>query len=171
MDPMFRGGSQYSNASLLERLSCNIYITNFPKQLSAKELWSTCVQYGTVLDVYIPKKVSKQGKPFAFARFNKVTDVDQLIKNLRSVWLGNFHMYANVARFNRDIKASPPLNAPKPSLNATRPSFANVVKDNDNQANHDVPMMVLEPNYLNHEGNQVLVGCVKDFKTLSNMHN
>ncbi|GJU50780.1 hypothetical protein Tco_1220335 [Tanacetum coccineum] len=68
--------------------------------------------------------------------------------------VGNFHMYANVARFNRDTKASPPLNAPKPSLNATRPSFANVVKDNRNQANHDVPVMVLEPNYLNHEGNQ-----------------
>ncbi|GJR42045.1 RNA-directed DNA polymerase, eukaryota [Tanacetum coccineum] len=50
----------------------------------AKELWSTCVQHRTVTDVYIPKNVSKQGKPFAFARFIKVTDVDLLIKNLRT---------------------------------------------------------------------------------------
>ncbi|GKC56787.1 RNA-directed DNA polymerase, eukaryota, partial [Tanacetum coccineum] len=79
---MPRGDSQHSNASLVERLSCNIFITNFPNHLSAKELWSTCAQHGTVTDVYIPKKVSKQGKPFAFARFIKVTDVDLLIKNL-----------------------------------------------------------------------------------------
>ncbi|GJY48624.1 RNA-directed DNA polymerase, eukaryota, partial [Tanacetum coccineum] len=49
--------SQHSNASLVERLSCNIFITNFPNHLSAKELWSTCAQHGTVTDVYIPKKV------------------------------------------------------------------------------------------------------------------
>ncbi|GKC53207.1 RNA-directed DNA polymerase, eukaryota [Tanacetum coccineum] len=106
---MPRGDSQHSNASLVERLSCNIFITNFPNHLSAKELWSTCAQHGTVTDVYIPKKVSKQGKPFAFARFIKVTDVDLLIKNLRSVWLGSFHMYANIARFNREFKSPPCL--------------------------------------------------------------
>ncbi|GJY94314.1 RNA-directed DNA polymerase, eukaryota [Tanacetum coccineum] len=172
MASKFRGGSQYSNASLLERLSCNIFITNFPKQLSAKELWSTCAQYGTILDVYIPKKVSKQGKPLDFTCFNKVNDVDQLIKNLRSVWLGNFHLYANVAHFNRDTKPSPSLNlTPNVPLNASKPSFAKVVKDKGTQANHKVPVMVLEPGNLNYEGNQVLVGCVKDFKTLPNMHN
>ncbi|GKB05760.1 RNA-directed DNA polymerase, eukaryota, reverse transcriptase zinc-binding domain protein, partial [Tanacetum coccineum] len=172
MASKFRGGSQYSNASLLERLSCNIFITNFPKQLSVKELWSTCAQYGTILDVYIPKKVSKQGKPLAFTRFNKVNDVDQLIKNLRLVWLGNFHLYANVAHFNRDTKPSPSLNlTPNVPLNASKPSFANVVKDKGTQANHEVPVMVLEPGNLNYEGNQVLVGRVKDFKTLPNMHN
>nr|GEX91417.1 hypothetical protein [Tanacetum cinerariifolium] len=66
-----RGGSMFSNVSVLERLSCNIFLTNFPAKLSAKELWNTCAQYGTVLDVYIPRKLSKQGKPFAFVRFNK----------------------------------------------------------------------------------------------------
>nr|GEW86494.1 RNA-directed DNA polymerase, eukaryota, nucleotide-binding alpha-beta plait domain protein [Tanacetum cinerariifolium] len=91
------------------------------------------------------EKVSKQVKPFAFARFNKVTDVDQLI-NQRSVWLGNFHLYANVAHFNRDTKPSPSLNStPNVPLNASKPSFANVVKDKGTQANHEVPVMVLEP--------------------------
>nr|GEW07774.1 RNA-directed DNA polymerase, eukaryota [Tanacetum cinerariifolium] len=166
----FRGGSQYSNASLLERLSCNIFITNFPKQLSAKELWSTWAQYETTLDVYIPKKFSKQGKPFAFARFNKVNDVDQLIKNIRSVWLGNFHLYANVASFNRDTKPSPSLNStPNVPLNASKPSFANVVKDKGTRANHEVPVMVLEPFNLNYEGKVAVIrakkvtGWVPDF--------
>ncbi|GJZ78741.1 RNA-directed DNA polymerase, eukaryota [Tanacetum coccineum] len=79
-----RGGSKYSDVSMLERLSCNIYITNFPKQLSAKELWNTCAKFGIVFDVYVPNKVSKQGKPFTFACFNKVNDVESLIRNLRS---------------------------------------------------------------------------------------
>ncbi|GJX99376.1 RNA-directed DNA polymerase, eukaryota [Tanacetum coccineum] len=61
MSSNVRGGSKDSNASLLERLSCNIFITNLPSHLTAKELWKTCGMYGTVLDVYIPKKLSKQG--------------------------------------------------------------------------------------------------------------
>ncbi|GJS19937.1 RNA-directed DNA polymerase, eukaryota [Tanacetum coccineum] len=71
MGSRVHGGYKLSNESLLERLSCNIFITIFPVHLSAKELWNTCAQYGTVQDVYILKKLSKQGKPFAFARFNK----------------------------------------------------------------------------------------------------
>nr|GEU73259.1 mitochondrial substrate carrier family protein C [Tanacetum cinerariifolium] len=126
--------SKNSNASLLERLSCNIFITIFRAKLTGKELWNTCSQYVTVLDVFIPKKLSKQGKPFAFARFNKVTDVDSLINNLRSVWLGNFRVYANVARFNRETnhnfysqssKAKAPMYVPS---FVSAPSFAKVVK-------------------------------------------
>ncbi|GKD05881.1 RNA-directed DNA polymerase, eukaryota [Tanacetum coccineum] len=70
------GGYKLSNESLLERLSCNIFITNFPVHLSANELWNTYAQYGTIQDVYIPNKLSKHGKPFVFARFSKVNDVD-----------------------------------------------------------------------------------------------
>nr|GEX53099.1 RNA-directed DNA polymerase, eukaryota [Tanacetum cinerariifolium] len=124
MAPNDRGGSKYSNVTMLERLSRNVYITNFPKQLLAKELCYTCAKFGIVLDIYIPNKVSKQGKPFAIARFNKVNDVDLLIRNLRPVWMGNFHIYANVACFNRDTKPSSsqnsafnePLDVPKPSF-------------------------------------------------------
>nr|GFA47101.1 RNA-directed DNA polymerase, eukaryota [Tanacetum cinerariifolium] len=53
-----------SDASMLERLSCNIFITNFPAYFSSKDLWNTCSKFGTVLDVYIPNKVSKQGKVY-----------------------------------------------------------------------------------------------------------
>nr|GEW57794.1 RNA-directed DNA polymerase, eukaryota [Tanacetum cinerariifolium] len=53
-----------SNASMLERLSCNIFITNFPTYFSSKDLWNTCSKFGTILDVYIPNKVSKQGKVY-----------------------------------------------------------------------------------------------------------
>ncbi|GKC21950.1 RNA-directed DNA polymerase, eukaryota [Tanacetum coccineum] len=135
-------GSKFSNESLLERLSCNIFITNFPTTMSAKELWNTCAKYGTLLDVYIPEKMSKMGKRFAFARYHKVYDVDMLIRNLRSVWLGSFHLYANVARFNRDSKSSfsQKLHANEP-LNVPRPSFAKVVKGSVIQQRNVAPVM------------------------------
>ncbi|PWA36134.1 hypothetical protein CTI12_AA602910 [Artemisia annua] len=143
--------------------------TNF----SAKELWNTCSIFGTVLDVYIPNKVSKQGKRYAFARFKKVTNVDSLITSLRSVWLGSFHMYANVARFNRNTKPSDSQNSySNVPLNASKPSYANVLgKKNEVPQKYDEPVMVLEEGMLNFEGEPVLVGCVKDFKSLSNLHN
>nr|GEV09756.1 RNA-directed DNA polymerase, eukaryota, reverse transcriptase zinc-binding domain protein [Tanacetum cinerariifolium] len=171
MAPPVSSGSKFSNESLLERLSCNIFITNFPTTLSAKELWNTCVKYGTVLDVYIPEKTTKMGKRFAFARYHKVHDVDALIRNLRSVWLGSFHLYANVARFNRDSKSSfsQKSNVNEP-LNSHIPSFARVVKGPIIQERHDAPVMVLERGTLNYEGNPVLVGCVKEFKTIPNIH-
>ncbi|GKB10317.1 RNA-directed DNA polymerase, eukaryota [Tanacetum coccineum] len=147
-------GSKFSNESLLERLSCNIFITNFPTTMSAKELWNTCAKYGTLLDVYI-----------------KVHDVDMLIRNLRSVWPGSFHLYANVARFNRDSKSSfsQKLHANEP-LNVPRPSFAKVVKGSVIQQRNVAPVMVLERGTLNYEGDPVLVGCVKKFKTIPNIH-
>ncbi|GJV48255.1 RNA-directed DNA polymerase, eukaryota, reverse transcriptase zinc-binding domain protein [Tanacetum coccineum] len=172
------GGYKLSNESLLERLSCNSFITNFPVHLSAKKLWNTCAQYGTVQYIYIPKKLSKQGSPFAFPRFNKVNDVDTLIKNLRSIWLGNFCIYANVVGFTRESKpksfsqnSAPkePMHVnskPKESFGYT-PSFAKVVKGNEVQECHDTSVMVLEPGSLNYGGYPVL----KDFKTLPNIHN
>ncbi|GKA39100.1 RNA-directed DNA polymerase, eukaryota [Tanacetum coccineum] len=168
--------SMHSNASLLERLSCNIFITNFPPTLSAKDFWSTCSQYGTVLDVYIPLKVTKNGKRFAFARFTTVNDVDLLIRNLRSVWLGSFHLFANVARFNRDTNAGTAQKAStfNPSLakpsNGSKPSFATILKDPTARKGPDAPVLVLERGVLNFEGDSVLVGCVKEFKSLPNIH-
>nr|GEV56609.1 RNA-directed DNA polymerase, eukaryota [Tanacetum cinerariifolium] len=50
MGSSVRGGYKLSNELVLERLSCNIFITNFPMHLSAKELWNICAQYGTIQD-------------------------------------------------------------------------------------------------------------------------
>nr|GEZ93870.1 RNA-directed DNA polymerase, eukaryota [Tanacetum cinerariifolium] len=69
-----------SNASMLKRLSCNIFITNFPAYFSSKDLWNTCSKFGTVLDVYILNKdrivwIDVEGIPFrAWSKttFNKI---------------------------------------------------------------------------------------------------
>ncbi|GJZ77185.1 RNA-directed DNA polymerase, eukaryota [Tanacetum coccineum] len=151
MSSNVRGGSKASNASLLERLSCNIFLI-IPPNLTAKELWNTCGLYGTVLDIYIPNKLSKQGKPFAFARFNRVTDVE--FKESTS----------NTSILNTKPKASS-------HTHMSSSTFVNVVKGKEFLQRKDEPVMVLEYGSLDYEGNLVLVGCVKDFKTILNIHN
>nr|GEZ49718.1 RNA-directed DNA polymerase, eukaryota [Tanacetum cinerariifolium] len=107
-----------SNASMLERLSCNIFITNFPAYFSSKDLWNTCSKFETVLDVYIPNKVSKQG--------TKTSDSQKSHSNV--------------------------------PLNTSKPSYAKVLGKKESPQNHDEPVIVLEEEMLNFEGEPVLVG-------------
>ncbi|GJX79562.1 RNA-directed DNA polymerase, eukaryota [Tanacetum coccineum] len=87
------------------------------------------VGYGTVVDVFIPDRKSKAGKRFAFVRFIKVDNVDRLVGNLCTLWIGRMHLHANVAWFDR-----PPIHSSRPNI-STRPaangasSFASVLKE------------------------------------------
>ncbi|GJW72579.1 RNA-directed DNA polymerase, eukaryota [Tanacetum coccineum] len=60
-----------SNADLTSKISHSIYVTNFPDSVNSRDLWKECSVYGTVVDVFIPTKLSKVGKRFAFVRFIK----------------------------------------------------------------------------------------------------
>ncbi|GJZ10010.1 nucleotide-binding alpha-beta plait domain-containing protein [Tanacetum coccineum] len=85
------------------RNSISVFVTNFPDHVGAKELWHACKQYGQVVDAYIPDRRSKAGKRFGFVRFIKVFDVNRLVSNLCTVWIGNHHLHANAARFVRPL--------------------------------------------------------------------
>nr|GFA32582.1 ChaC-like family protein [Tanacetum cinerariifolium] len=71
------------------------------KQEEAKDLWNVCKQYGQVVDAFIPDRKSKAGKRYGFVRFIRVYDVDRLVSNLCTLWMGSHHLHANVARFMR----------------------------------------------------------------------
>ncbi|GJU85770.1 RNA-directed DNA polymerase, eukaryota [Tanacetum coccineum] len=81
----------------------SIFVTNFPHHVMAHDLWKVCNDYGVVVDAFIPYKKSKAGKRFAFVRFIKEYNIDCLIANLCTTWIGRFHLYANVARFIENI--------------------------------------------------------------------
>nr|GEZ26618.1 RNA-directed DNA polymerase, eukaryota [Tanacetum cinerariifolium] len=85
--------------------------------------------------------------------------------------MGFFHLYANVARFNRNTKIPSQSSDSYVSSNVAKPSFAKAVKGKEVLLKPDEPMMVLEPGVLNFEGDPALVGCVKDFKTIPNLDN
>ncbi|GKD44031.1 RNA-directed DNA polymerase, eukaryota, nucleotide-binding alpha-beta plait domain protein [Tanacetum coccineum] len=64
------------------RISKSVFVTNFPDAYGSRDLWKLCETYGKVVDVFIPNRLSKAGKRFAFVRFIKVDDIDRLLSNL-----------------------------------------------------------------------------------------
>ncbi|GJW52675.1 RNA-directed DNA polymerase, eukaryota [Tanacetum coccineum] len=71
-------GSYRSKEDDVNRISTSIFVTNFPKSFSAKDLFQSCKQYGHVVDSFIPLKRSKEGKRFGFVRFINVFSVERL---------------------------------------------------------------------------------------------
>ncbi|GKA84028.1 nucleotide-binding alpha-beta plait domain-containing protein [Tanacetum coccineum] len=94
-------GSKRSVADEVMKISTSVFVTNFPVQVGAKELWHACKQYGQVVDAFIPNRKSKLGKRFGFVRFIKVFDAERLANNLCTVWIGSHRLHANIARFQR----------------------------------------------------------------------
>ncbi|MCI48281.1 RNA recognition motif, partial [Trifolium medium] len=70
------------------------------------DLWKIFGHYGSVGDVYIPKKVDKWGKRFAFVKFKGVKEVEALTRKLEDVWSGNFKLRVNRARFDRNDQSA-----------------------------------------------------------------
>ncbi|GJZ06347.1 RNA-directed DNA polymerase, eukaryota, nucleotide-binding alpha-beta plait domain protein [Tanacetum coccineum] len=48
-----------SNEDLTQKISHSIFVTNFPVSVCSRDLWKVCSTYGTVVDVFIPSKLSK----------------------------------------------------------------------------------------------------------------
>ncbi|GKA90830.1 RNA-directed DNA polymerase, eukaryota [Tanacetum coccineum] len=50
---------QGSKEDQTQRISKSIFVTNFLEHFTAKDLWNVCIEYGIVIDVFIPFKKSK----------------------------------------------------------------------------------------------------------------
>ncbi|GJT58235.1 RNA-directed DNA polymerase, eukaryota [Tanacetum coccineum] len=131
-----------------------------------------CQGYGSVVDVYIPNRKSKTEKRFAFVRFIKVDNVDRLVGNLCTLWIGRMHLHANVVRFERPpIHSSRPFNTTRPAVNGVS-SFASVLKGNPNNFNHisSSPAMVLDDEcVVKRDLDNFVMGEVKDFSSINNL--
>ncbi|GJS44955.1 RNA-directed DNA polymerase, eukaryota [Tanacetum coccineum] len=101
----------------------------------------------------------------------EVDNVDQLVGNLCTLWIGHMHLHVNVARFDR-----PPIHSSRPNI-STRPaangdsSFA-VLKGNPNNFNHIVssPTMVLDDEcVVERDLDNFVMGEVKDFSSINNL--
>nr|GEX11402.1 RNA-directed DNA polymerase, eukaryota [Tanacetum cinerariifolium] len=88
----------------VENIASFFYITNFPDYVDAKRLWIECQSYGRIVDAFIANKRLKPGKRFGFVRFLSVKNGEQLARSLASMWIGSYHLFAYVARFNRQEK-------------------------------------------------------------------
>ncbi|GJW44530.1 RNA-directed DNA polymerase, eukaryota [Tanacetum coccineum] len=153
--------------SQTQKISKSVFVTNFPDTTTARDLWKTCSAYGTVVDVFIPFKRSKAGKKFAFVRFIKVTNLDRLVENLCTIWIGRFHLYANLVRFDRPQKPN------STSFKETTPvahkiSFASVLKE-DHVVNSDSALVLDESCIIERHLNLSLMGKVKEVSAIPNL--
>nr|GEY29317.1 nucleotide-binding alpha-beta plait domain-containing protein [Tanacetum cinerariifolium] len=170
---------QRSKEDDAQKIFTYVFVTNFPDGYGAMDLWNTCKLYGHVVDVFIPDRRTKAGKIFGFVRFIKVLDIDRLINNLCTVWVGRNKIHANVARFQRE-----PLNKQSNKVNnegtnnvnhgakGMTNSYAHVVKGNQvqNVGMKECPNMVLDETCLNHEDFSLCsLGKVKEFASLTNL--
>nr|GEV20711.1 hypothetical protein [Tanacetum cinerariifolium] len=181
-------GDRRSKEDVVLNISTSIFVTNFPDQTNAKELWSLCNQYGNVIDAFIPNRISKVGKRFGFIRFIKTYDVERLVNNLCTIWIGKHKLHANIARFNR-----PPLNKGGYSSNVKANSkSAHVVNSNRNgisgphnsyiqaakaatyshsEVKVSKPALVLDKSCLHeHDLALSLIGKLKEFGSLPNLN-
>ncbi|GJV94416.1 RNA-directed DNA polymerase, eukaryota [Tanacetum coccineum] len=117
-----------SNEDHTRMISKSIFVTNFPNETTSKDLWKVCQTYGTVVDVYIPNRRTKAGKRFAFVRFIRVDNVDRLVGNLCTLWIGRMHLHANVVRFERSPVHLPRSAQPINPVTPTAPSFVSALK-------------------------------------------
>nr|GEX58953.1 RNA-directed DNA polymerase, eukaryota, nucleotide-binding alpha-beta plait domain protein [Tanacetum cinerariifolium] len=120
-----------SNADDVSKVAKSVFVTNFPKSISARDLWKSCSVYGTVVDIFIPSKKSKAGKRVAFVRFIKVFNLDRLVENLCTIWIGRYHLYANSVRFERSHKSfsAPTANAAEVPKKSFVPQYSNARPD------------------------------------------
>nr|GEW91414.1 nucleotide-binding alpha-beta plait domain-containing protein [Tanacetum cinerariifolium] len=179
-------GSFRSKEDDLLKISTLIFVSNFPESFSAKDLFHSCKQYGHVVDSFIPTKRMKDGKRFGFVRFINVFNVERLVNNLCTIWVGQLKLHANVARFKRDyMKGSGKVEknatdsnnrkfdaTPKNvANNVPGKSFASVVQASRMKPSNETPTaLVLEDDCLNTKDLTLsLMGRVKEMVSLANL--
>ncbi|GKD33834.1 nucleotide-binding alpha-beta plait domain-containing protein [Tanacetum coccineum] len=179
-------GSQRSKEDEVLKISTSVFVTNFPDQTSAKDLLNACKQYGHVVDAFIPNKRSKTGKRFGFVRFIKVFDVERLVGNLCTVWIGSHIIHVHVARFHR-LKGFNSSRQPN-QKGEIRDTSNGIIKDNaqthnassyayvvknrsqENGESDSKPVLVLDDSCVNKQDYSCcLNGKVKEFRAFKNL--
>ncbi|KAK9053260.1 hypothetical protein SSX86_029893 [Deinandra increscens subsp. villosa] len=134
--------SDYQN---LQKISSSVFVTNFPAATTSQDLWKVCNQWGNVSDVFISSRLTKSGKHFGFVRFIGVKDIKALVGNLRTIWLGSFHLFADevrdiqkdrrvqartkqIAADNHLSKVNVPHNLLNNDVSTVAKSFADILK-------------------------------------------
>nr|GEV71701.1 hypothetical protein CTI12_AA561260 [Tanacetum cinerariifolium] len=108
-----------SNQADVLNISTSFFVTNFPEQTTAKELWRLCKQYGNIIDVFIPNRRSKlvdsQEASILKDEFsNKNSGMEEIPKAMfdKSEHVGNISPACNEVRMETRVeeKSEDPFN-------------------------------------------------------------
>nr|GEU52511.1 RNA-directed DNA polymerase, eukaryota [Tanacetum cinerariifolium] len=181
MGPRFQNSLQ-SKFDDTAKISKSVFVTNFPDDCFSKDLWKVCNGYGTVIDVFIPSKITKAGKRFAFVRFIKVLNFDRLIENLNTIWIGRFHLIVNPVRYERPYVTSVHKVLPgqtgsaptgrQPMTQNKGESYVNVAKGNNSSpVTISSPVLVLDESCIVARNLDLFVlGETKNLSSISNLY-
>nr|GEZ11466.1 hypothetical protein [Tanacetum cinerariifolium] len=162
----------HSKEDQVRRISKSVFITNFPDDFGPSDLWKLCGVYGTVVDVFIPNRMSKAVKRFAFVRFIRIVDMDRLIGNLCTLWVGRFHIHANAVRYERPSKSNVFKKYPNPKGFSKEGTFVSVVKEPPPQFSQDdissqSPALALDDAcVIERDLSRHVMGMVKDLSSI-----
>ncbi|GJS68694.1 RNA-directed DNA polymerase, eukaryota [Tanacetum coccineum] len=109
----------------LERVASSFYVSNLPDSLDAKRLWNAWVSYGRLVDAYIANKRSIRGKRFGFILFLCIKDESEFVRSLSNIWIGSFHFYVSVARYQRKNQTGTQPNHHAPVMNSNSKNYQN----------------------------------------------
>ncbi|KAL4582658.1 hypothetical protein LXL04_007216 [Taraxacum kok-saghyz] len=157
----------------VSNISISIYITNFPMYMGVTELRLACEKHGRVLDVFISKKLSKLGKRFGFVRFPKDIDAPALVKDLCSIWMGSFKLFASSVVHLRGYSSAGPSQVPDtPNSHPMQPYWPRNPPVVD-PAVDDTPIILKSGDYVidPQVSKQVVLGKVKEFSIMMVLQN
>lgn len=87
---------------VMERLKdLHFYFSNFPDRISAANLRHQFSEFGSVVELFIPKKRNIAGNRFSFVRFVDVKKLHKLQKELNGLWFGSFKLRSHLALFSK----------------------------------------------------------------------
>ncbi|KAL6569774.1 hypothetical protein OROMI_014288 [Orobanche minor] len=82
-----------------------LYVSNFSPMIKAEALAAAIGDCGQLLEVFIPHKLNKERKRFAFTRFVGVMDMQTVLAKVKVCWVGNFKLLANPSRFSSSAES------------------------------------------------------------------
>jgi hypothetical protein len=86
----------------LDKEATSFFFTNFPEDVKEVDLWGRFARFGRVGEVYIPKKLDKQGRRFGFVKYRNVGDAERFLSTISDIWFGTYKLRINRAKFSRD---------------------------------------------------------------------
>nr|GEW96652.1 RNA-directed DNA polymerase, eukaryota [Tanacetum cinerariifolium] len=116
------------NAILSKGISKMRWIKEVPIKINVHAWKKICKGYGKVVDVFILNRKSKAGKRFAFVQFVRVEDIDRLVGNLCTIWIGWLHLHANVVRYERLSRTYNSAGYKQTKVHVSAGSYATAVK-------------------------------------------
>jgi hypothetical protein len=79
----------------------SFYFANIPDYMPLFRLRQFFEVCGILSDIYVARHLNARGQVYGFVRYSNVKNRDKLGQALNNIWIGDYRVWARVARFDR----------------------------------------------------------------------